>query len=261
MRVVLLAALLLSSAPALAQQATPAPASTPAPLLLVGASMQDVPSQRLAKHVVTELSRRGIGILSETEAKRLLGRPATEAVAECGGDELCWVALGQVVSATQVIAVTAAPVADTTKYDCSFRSVDVRAARGRPPLRFVTLATDQGLIAVARHVVEQLFPRPAMVAVGTPTPTPTAGVAPVATPALTPVDEPLVLVEDPPEMTAAAPPSVTRPRSRSRGRNPMPWGAVAAGALLLGAGAFLGAEAMQTEQEEKEGTSTMEVRF
>ena len=226
--------------------------------MLVAAGAADVPSQRLVKHFGAELVRRGNTLVTEAEAQAALGRPLSEALADCSGDDLCFVAIGQALNASFVVIASAAQVQETTKYECTFRIAEVKTASVKPMQRFVSIATEQGLIAVARAAIDKTWPRPAMTAVATPlppataTPTPLAAATAVPTPAAGIVDQPIVFVEDPPIV----------PRVRKgMTRDPAFWGIAGAGLLVLGIGGYFGAAALQPEPDKEEGTTTVGVRF
>ena len=256
-------------------------AATPArPVYLVAPGDGEVPSRTLARHLAAELSRRRQDVVTAQHGAARLGRPLTDALRDCSGDDLCYAALGQVVGATHVVVAKAAIYTrDASRYDCRFRVVEVRTTEVKLPMRVSTIATDSGLLNAARSALEQIAPRPAMTAVSTPppvvpSPTPTV----VATPAPTPEPEPTVAVAtaeptpapDPePEETALVldavpedppPAGVRRPR-KSLTRDPTFWSIAGATVVVLGVGVFFGASALREEDPENRGTSTVEVRF
>lgn len=224
------------------------------------------------KLVSIELTRRGQSLVSESEAAALLGRPLAAAIADCSGDDLCFIALGQVVRASHVLVGKATiSTKDVTKYDCVFSIVESRSGKTRGSMVVAVQATDPGLVIAANTVAETLAPRPRIAAVVTPTPvvplpTPVAIATPTPAPTAT---GPLVAIgtaEPTPTPgttgmdTVPMPPKVRRPRP-PLSKDPAFWSIAGAGLLVLGVGAFFGASSLQQDEPEKKGTSTVQVRF
>ena len=243
-------------------------AQTPPPVTLVAPGNGDATSQRFVKLVQTELARRGQPLVGESEAAQLLGRPLSAAIVDCSGDDLCYLALGQVVHATHVLIGTATvSPKDVSKYDCIFRIVESRTGKTRGPMVVAVAATEGGLAIAANTVAENLAPRPRLTAVATPTPlVPAPTPVPVATPH--PVATSVVVASAEPTPTPGTegidttplPPRVRRPRP-PLARDPAFWSIAGAGLLVVGVGAFFGAAAVQQDEPNKEGTSTVQVHF
>ena len=120
-------------------------------------------------------------------------------------------------------------------------------------------------------MAETLAPRPRIAVVATPTPvvqlpTPVAIATPTPAPTAT---GPLVAIGNaeptptpgtPGMDTVALPPKVRRPRPPLT-QDPAFWSIAGAGLLVLGVGAFFGASSLQQDEPEKEGSSTVQVRF
>lgn len=235
--------------------------ATPEPPLitLIVAENGDPLSQRLAKHVAAGLTRRGQALVPESDASSRLGRPVATAMLDCTGDDLCFNALGQVVRATQVLVVsTAASKKEELKYECFFRVIDIRTGKTRGPMVVTVIASEAGLLTAANTVAENVAPRPRIAAVATPTP-----VVPAPTPTLA-VPEPTpspVAVDPVPEDEPEAPAAPATRRRRALLRDPAFWAVAGAGMIAIGAGAFLGAAALEPEEPEDRSRSTVEVRF
>ena len=264
---VLLVAVLASGFRALAQ--TPAPTPAPAPVTLLAPGNTEPSTQRFMKLVAFELTRRGQALVTENEAAALLGRPLSAALVDCSGDDLCYLALGQVVHATQVLIGTAAvSPKDPAKYECVFRIVESRSGKTRGPMQVTVSGTETGLGIAANTVAENLAPRPRLTVVATPTPVaPLPTPVPAATPAPTPVSIAVGTAEPTPtpgtegmDAVQPPPPTVRGPRP-PLSRDPAFWSIAGAGLLVLGVGAFFGASALQQDEPEEKGSSTVQVRF
>lgn len=258
-----LVAIALLGRTAFAQQ----PAGTGGAVTLVASGTLEPASLRLAKLTSTELSRRGQTLVTESDGAALLGRPLAAAVVDCSGDDLCFVALGQVVHATQVLVVSAAiSPKDSLKYDCLFRVMDMRSGKTRGPMVVTVISSESGLLTAANTIAEIVAPRPRIAAVATPTP-----VIPAPTPTLVaPLSTSDAVAVDPITATAPlgtpgldAPPPVIAAKRRRQPltRDPAFWAVAGAGVLALGAGAFLGAASLQEDEPDKRGTSTVQVQF
>lgn len=237
------------------------PTATPVPVTLVAAGSLEPASVRLGKLTSIELSRRGQTLVADSDGAALLGRPLAAAVMDCSGDDLCFVALGQVVHATQVLVLTAATSPkDTLKYDCVFRVMDIRSGKTRGPMVVTVISSESGLLTAANTIAENVAPRPRLTTVATPTP-----VIPAPTPTLVPSAIAVAPVGETapvgtPGLDAAAPPPVKKKR-RPMTRDPSFWAVAGAGVVALGAGLFLGAASLEEDEPEKRGTSTVQVQF
>lgn len=263
---VVVAALALALAPRTACAQQP-----PAGPFLIASGTTDANSQRYAKLVATEVSRRAF-LVAETEAGALLERPLSAAVADCSGDDLCFVALGQVIKAATVVVVTVKDsAAEAGKFDCAFRVIDVKTGRAATAVVFRVTNSDAGLLTAAAASGERIVPRPRAVTVATPTPLVVAPTPALVAPTPTPAASPSVVAfaSDTPEPTATPgtsgldvvpdPPRPRKPRPPLT-KDPAFWGMAGAGVLVLGLGAFFGASSFNEEPKE-EGTSTVEVHF
>lgn len=241
-------------------------AQTPPPVTLVAPANADVASVRFAKLTTQELGRRGQPMVSDSEGSSALGRPLSAALADCSGDELCYLALGQVVSAGQVLVLSAAfAQKDSRSYDCFFRLIDVKSGKTRGPMVVTVIASEAGLSIAANTVAENVAPRPKMTAVTTPAPVlPAPTPAPLATAPPAPVATAVAAAPTPTPGVAGLDEVAPKPQ-RTRTpltRDPAFWSVAGAGALALGLGLFFGARSLEDGGgDAKEGQSTVEVRF
>lgn len=227
---------------------------------LVATGSLEPASVRLGKLTSIELSRRGQALVADSDGAALLGRPLAAAVMDCSGDDLCFVALGQVVHATQVLVLSAAmSPKDSLKYDCVFRVIDIRSGKTRGPMVVTVISSESGLLTGANTIAENVAPRPRIAAVATPTP-----VFPVPTPTLVPDALAVAPVAETapvgtPGLDAA--PVPRKEKRRPLTRDPSFWAVAGAGIVALGAGLFLGAASLEEDEPEKRGTSTVQVQF